>query len=143
MHTTRTPPPSQNPEHLLVFAAGNLGDDMTGCSIASPAVSKNCLAVGSSMSGELRLSPGDLDEVSDFSSMGPTTDDRIKPDILAPGHYVSFFFLCLVYGFLIFSASNGGEGSCQLDRNSGTSMSCPIAAGAAALVRQYLVDGFY
>ncbi|CAN0509287.1 unnamed protein product, partial [Ectocarpus sp. 8 AP-2014] len=71
-----------------------------------------------------------LDEVSDFSSLGPTTDGRIKPDILAPGHY-------------IFSASNGGEGSCQLDRNSGTSMSCPIAAGAAALVRQYLVDGFY
>lgn len=75
-----------------MFAAGNLGDDMFGCSIASPALSKNCLAVGSSMSGELRLSPGGLDEVSDFSSKGPTPDYRIKPDVLAPGHYVSFFF---------------------------------------------------
>lgn len=27
--------------------------------------------------------------------------------------------------------------------NSGTSMSCPIAAGAATLVRQYFVGGFY
>lgn len=43
----------------------------------------------------------------------------------------------------IFSAANGGDGSCELDRNSGTSMSCPIAAGAAALVRQYIVGGFY
>ncbi|CAN0482981.1 unnamed protein product, partial [Hapterophycus canaliculatus] len=43
----------------------------------------------------------------------------------------------------IFSAANGGDGSCELDRNSGTSMSCPVAAGAAALVRQYVVDGFY
>lgn len=43
----------------------------------------------------------------------------------------------------VFSAANGGDGSCELDRNSGTSMSCPIAAGAAALVRQYMVDGFY
>lgn len=79
----------QNPEHLLVFAAGNLGDDMSGCSIASPAVSKNGLAVGSSMSGETRLSPDDLDSVSDFSSKGPTSDGRIKPDVLAPGHFVS------------------------------------------------------
>lgn len=81
--------PLQNPEHLLIFAAGNLGDDMTGCSIASPSVSKNSLAVGSSMSGAIRLSSGDMDEVSDFSSKGPTADGRIKPDILAPGHYVS------------------------------------------------------
>lgn len=81
----------QNPEHLLIFAAGNLGDDVTGCSISSPAIGKNCLAVGSSMSGAIRLSPpsGDMDDVSDFSSVGPTTDGRIKPDVVAPGHYVS------------------------------------------------------
>lgn len=82
----------QNADHLLIFAAGNLGDDMTGCSIASPAIGKNCLAVGSSMSGLSRLSPGDMDVVSDFSSIGPTPDERIKPDVLAPGHFVSFCF---------------------------------------------------
>lgn len=56
----------------------------------------------------------------------------------------SFFLLFFAFFFIqIFSAANGGDGSCQLGRNSGTSMSCPIAAGAAALVRQYFVGGFY
>lgn len=66
---------------------------MDGCSIVSPAIGKNCLAVGSSMSGEERLSKKGMDEVSDFSSRGPTTDGRIKPDVLAPGHYVSSSYL--------------------------------------------------
>lgn len=78
----------QNPEHLLVFAAGNLGDDMTGCSVSSPALGKNCLAVGTTESGELRFTT-DIDQVSDFSSRGLTTDGRVKPDIVAPGHFVS------------------------------------------------------
>ena len=43
----------------------------------------------------------------------------------------------------VLSASNGGEGSCELTVNSGTSMSCPIVAGACALIRQYFQDGFY
>eukprot|EP00904_Undaria_pinnatifida_P010402 jgi/Undpi1/6492/HiC_scaffold_20.g08971.m1 len=120
----------ENPEHLLVFAAGNRGDDMSGCSIVSPALGKNALAVGSSMSGANRLTTGGIDNISAFSSQGPTPDGRIKPDVLAPGHF-------------IFSVSNGGDGSCELGMNSGTSMSCPVAAGAAALVRQYFDDGYY
>ena len=79
----------QNPEHLLVFAAGNRGDDMSGCSIVSPALGKNALAVGSSMSGANRLTTGGIDNISAFSSQGPTPDGRIKPDVLAPGHFVS------------------------------------------------------
>lgn len=79
----------QNPEHLLVFAAGNRGDDMSGCSVVSPALGKNALAVGSSMSGPNRLTTGSMDDISGFSSKGPTSDRRIKPDILAPGHFVS------------------------------------------------------
>ncbi|CAM9742385.1 unnamed protein product, partial [Sphacelaria rigidula] len=119
-----------NPEHLLIFAAGNLGDDISGCSVSAPSIIKNCLAVGSSQSGPVRLTSGDIDDVSAFSSIGPTTDERIKPDVVAPGHFV-------------FSASNGGPGSCELDIDSGTSMACPIVAGAAALARQYFTDGFY
>lgn len=93
----------QNPEHLLIFAAGNSGEmtaTSSSCTIGSPAVGKNVLAVGSSSSGATRWSStgtdgavrtslseeaGDIDTVSWFSSNGPTADDRIKPELVAPG----------------------------------------------------------
>lgn len=92
--------PLKNPDHLLVFAAGNAGDEVsTVCTIGSPAIGKNVLAVGSSSSGEMQftstnvdggeVSPGDtpagIDTVSYFSSYGPSTDGRVKPEIVAPG----------------------------------------------------------
>lgn len=46
----------QNPEHLLIFSAGNNGgfkdtDREVSCTIGSPALGKNSLAVGSTSSG--------------------------------------------------------------------------------------------
>ena len=59
--------------------------------------------------------------MSDFSSWGPTSDLRIKPEITA-------------HGGEIYSAVPGQK----YDRMSGTSMASPNMAGAAALVRQYV-----
>lgn len=123
----------QNPEHLLVFAAGNLGgvkdnEYFEGCTMASPAIAKNVLAVGATSSspsripftgvdGRLRyeqvgiteytpegypwicLEPylglpstsddgADVDTLAYFSSYGPSTDGRIKPEVVAPGDRV-------------------------------------------------------
>ena len=39
-----------HPDHLVLFAAGNLGELGGDMSINSPATSKNCLAVGASSS---------------------------------------------------------------------------------------------
>ena len=81
--------------------------------------------------------------LADFSSLGPTLDGRIKPDIVAPGY------------FLLSARSHFGsqEGKCslsnkndmklQLKEMGGTSMSTPVVASAATLVRQYFTDGFY
>ena len=59
--------------------------------------------------------------MSDFSSWGPTSDLKIKPEITAHG------------GEILSSVPGQGY-----DRQSGTSMACPNQAGAAALIRQYV-----
>lgn len=104
------PPPRQNPENLLIFAAGNDGtinDGRSVCTINSPAIAKNILAVGATSSGESRVTStaldgtpadgtngfADIDTVASFSSYGPTQDNRIKPEIVAPGDLVSAWAL--------------------------------------------------
>lgn len=75
----------------------------TSCTISSPGIGKNVLAVGSSSSGGTRYTvtgadgerltsyasqAADIDTVSYFSSYGPSTDNRIKPELVAPGDMV-------------------------------------------------------
>ncbi len=71
-----------------------------------------------------------------FSSHGPTDDGRFKPDIVAPGTDI---ISCRSHapGARSFwgTHSNTNYLFCG-----GTSMSCPLTAGAAALVRQYFMD---
>ena len=59
-----------------------------------------------------------------FSSPGPTADGRIKPDLSAPGA-----------GVTVWNPDLG-----NVAYSSGTSFSCPITAGAAALVLQALQE---
>lgn len=77
----------------MIFAAGNDGENEYGavCTIGSPALAKNVLAVGATSTGEARLNTDgiyDIDHVASFSSWGFTTDGRIKPEVVAPGDMV-------------------------------------------------------
>ena len=114
---------------LIVFAAGNSGGNDRDFSVGSPSTNKNGLSVGSLRSTPTSSSDADI---SAFSSRGWTADGRIKPDLMAPGCNVSAG-----------NDSNIGSNNCATDSGCGTSYASPIAAGAAALVRQYLSDGFY
>ncbi len=99
---------------LVVNSAGNEGASSPTIqnTLIAPSDGDSVLAIGSVTSSGSR---------SSFSSMGPTADGRIKPDVMARGSQT----LCAsVWDTTSYS------------RVSGTSLSCPLVAGAAALVLQ-------
>jgi subtilisin family serine protease len=94
---------------VTLSAAGNEADD-PWFHIIAPADGFNTLGVGAVTQNN---------NLANFSSRGPSSDGRIKPDIVAQGVGV-------------FSASASGFNSYSLPN--GTSMSTPIAAGVASLL---------
>lgn len=119
-----------HPDFLAIFGAGNSGPG-TG-SLTSEANSKNSLTVGSSVSPRpaLDFSPGGTLDTAGFSSRGPAGDGRIKPDLLAPGTSIISTRSSLVKGNL--------PGYPQYSRMQGSSMASAVAAGSAALLREFM-----
>lgn len=157
-----------NPNFLVLFAAGNSGTDKNADgvidpgSMASPATAKNTLTVGASEGlnskggiqkfiKELRTAatswpaePIATSKLSDnanglamFSSRGPTSDGRIKPDIVAPGTNILSNRSHVPGADPMWGAYND-----DYTYAGGTSMATPLTAGAATVVRQILQEKF-
>ncbi len=128
----------RHPDALVVLAAGN----DSHYKVLDPSSAKNTLCVGATeslrtMGGEESDNPAEMACFSWWgSSMGPTTDGRIKPDICAPGSYI--------LSTRAVSAPVGNFTATFTNTNyaymCGTSMATPLVAGCATLVRQWLVE---
>lgn len=156
-----------NPQALVLFSAGNAGRDANSNgvidpdSIGSPGTAKNVLTVGATENNRppgagfggysnyrwgtgswealFPVNPIHDDYISNkinglaaFSSRGPTDDGRVKPEVVAPGTDI----------ISARSHASGAETGWGVYNShyvymGGTSMSTPLTAGAAALVRQY------
>ena len=102
---------------ICLNSAGNEGDGT--CTLGIPADAEHILTIGAVDENGNRAS---------FSSVGPTYDGRIKPDVMSMGQgtYVA----------------NGNPGGWYGDyyNGSGTSFSCPLMAGAVTCLRQAYPD---
>jgi len=161
------PSTAGNQEMVIVFAAGNDGDNGAH-TVSSPATAKNVIAVGAAQNVQILGGvddcgwsdsySADANEVFSYSSRGPCDDGRHKPDLMAPGTRIS--------GGVAQAKNPGALGTadpCFLSDNSGvcggvgpnlffpagqqwyttstgTSLSTPAVSGGCALLRQYFIN---
>jgi serine protease AprX len=97
---------------VVLASAGNEGASLTEPHVGVPAEALNVIAVGAVKADETYAL---------FSSIGPSFDGRVKPDVMAQGQQP--------YVYSGGTINNGG---------SGTSYSCPILAGMVACLWQAL-----
>ena len=161
-------PAAGNQEYVIVFAAGNGGAGAN--TVGEPSTAKNVITVGAAENvnpfggadncGIADTGANNANDVIGFSSRGPTSDGRKKPDIMAPGTHVS---AGVAQASIVSPTGSGtgaqlacfdGSGVCGgtggsnffpagqqwYTASSGTSHSTPAIAGVAALIRQHFIN---
>ena len=169
-----------NQEMVIVFAAGNEGPGAR--TMNSPGTAKNVITVGgaesvrsislanggSSISGEDGCGTADseadnADDIISFSSRGPCSDGRMKPDLVAPATHITggvpqtstsfagtgLAISCFTADGICALPGGGTNGSANnffpagqqfYTVSTGTSHSTPAVSGACALVRQFFIN---
>lgn len=131
-----------NKDMSILFAAGNEGMDYNVAAAAyshqinSPGTAKNTITVGAVENLRFDQIPNpdgnDSGQRAYFSSMGPTADSRIKPDVVAPGTWILSSKSGLAPGGNFWAAYNA-----KYAYMGGTSMATPLTAGLTASLREY------
>ncbi|AFL95548.1 putative subtilisin-like serine protease [Thermococcus cleftensis] len=103
---------------VVVVAAGNSGPDKY--TVGSPAAASKVITVGA---------VDKYDVITDFSSRGPTADNRLKPEVVAPGNWI---IAARASGTQLTDVTIGD----YYVAAPGTSMATPHVAGISALILQ-------
>ncbi len=130
-------------DYTILFAAGNDGDhDRNGQTnygtVSAPSTAKNAITVGASQNDRPeRKMATDVTDMASFSSRGPTKDNRVKPDIVAPGTWIlsARSSVAEEKHFWAIDETNSRYGYMG-----GTSMATPLTAGTVAVLRQFYVE---
>lgn len=109
--------------------------------VGLPATGAGCITVASHVSRstwDADLGPGEDTQIlagrsSSFSSLGPTRDGRWKPDISAPGQYVTAALADRSESSELEERASTGSRLLTIE---GTSMSAPVVTGIVALMLQ-------
>lgn len=137
-----------NQAMVVIFSAGNSGPNTQ--TVGSPANAKNVITVGAAENVRPTWTDGcgysptiadNANDIAPFSGRGPTTDGRVKPDLVAPGTHI--------IGAASQAEGYTGRNVCDpyyppeqtlYAASSGTSHATPAVAGAASLlIRRYEV----
>jgi serine protease AprX len=152
-----------HPDMVICFAAGNSGTDDNKDGVVDPAqigaeaAAKNCITVGACESKRLEIAAtygtfwprkfsaapirndpmvNSPNGMAAFSSRGPTVERRFKPDLVAPGTSI----LSAHSRNAPLETTFGQSSDALWMYDSGTSMSTPLVAGCAAVLRETLVS---
>jgi len=113
----------KNEPMVITASAGNSGSGSN--TIGSPGNAKNVITVGATENYNPDLRSYDPESIASFSSRGWTNDNRVKPDVVAPGEDVASTYLDEGY-----------------DVASGTSMSNPAVAGSASVIVEWYEENY-
>lgn len=97
---------------IVVISSGNDGSNSSHNTLSAPADGDSVITVGAVRSNRLRAG---------YSSVGPTADGRIKPEVMAMGTNN-------------FTARFGQGSAGYINTSSGTSLACPMVAAVCALM---------